>query len=339
MSGTIGGRAFHDADNDGLRDEPSSSFDPYPNFTNGISNVLVHLHECRNDVELGTDETNTNGFYVFPNLSEGNYYVRAELPGGYKCSTVWVDDDDDGTNTIGGGNDNNNMAPRLFRAESLGGYYDDGGGGSGSSSRSPLFDDDERKSRDLLLTNDDGAQQPPNLRRTPAASDGVSIIAENALGQQQQLLNRIHRTLGTGGGPVADSVEKSTVDPRTRRTVICINLDRGEQNLEWGFGLYRVTDGPSVQPLSSGGPSGEPSGGPSAMGSSSGPSAMVSDAPSIAMSRSSSPSYRPSEGVTTTAFENATNSPSISPVMNASVNPSPFPTITVVNPTPMHVYR
>eukprot|EP00580_Thalassiosira_gravida_P020707 CAMPEP_0201680788 /NCGR_PEP_ID=MMETSP0494-20130426/50777_1 /ASSEMBLY_ACC=CAM_ASM_000839 /TAXON_ID=420259 /ORGANISM="Thalassiosira gravida, Strain GMp14c1" /LENGTH=253 /DNA_ID=CAMNT_0048164515 /DNA_START=125 /DNA_END=883 /DNA_ORIENTATION=- len=253
MSGTIGGRAFHDTDNDGLRDEPSSS-DP-PNYVNGISNVLVHLHECRDDVELGTDETNTNGFYVFPNLSEGNYYVRAELPEGYEFSTVWVDED--GTNSIGGGNDNNNnTAPRLFRAESLGGYYDGeddannggrypadggggGGGGSGSSSHS-LFDD-ERKSRDLLVSTDDGAEQPPNLRRTPAASDGGSTIAKNA--REQPSPNRIHRTLGTGGGPVANSVEKSTVDPRTGRTVICINLDRGERNLEWGFGLYRVTDG------------------------------------------------------------------------------------------------
>ncbi len=72
----IGDKVWYDNNNDGIQDagEP------------GVANVTVNLFD-ENDQLVGTTQTDTNGEYLFPNLTPGVYYIQFDintLPTGYQ---------------------------------------------------------------------------------------------------------------------------------------------------------------------------------------------------------------------------------------------------------------
>ncbi|KAL7530950.1 hypothetical protein ACHAXR_003765 [Thalassiosira sp. AJA248-18] len=92
-SGVIGGQAFFDNDNDGIR-EIATSFNS--DVINDVNvGVLVSLFACDAlgdaSESLAHVETKTfsNGFYRFSNVARGKYYIVAQPPAGYEFSEVW----------------------------------------------------------------------------------------------------------------------------------------------------------------------------------------------------------------------------------------------------------
>jgi hypothetical protein len=87
--GLIGGYAFFDANNNGMR-STNTSLEP------SMTNVDVELFSCgstasnfQDDTKLAVDKTNAEGMYVFRNLTSGYYRVNVEAPDGYVVSSVW----------------------------------------------------------------------------------------------------------------------------------------------------------------------------------------------------------------------------------------------------------
>lgn len=84
----VGGYAFFDADDNGLRDS-DTTLEP------AMSNINVRLFSCdvtsdgSDDVMLAVGRTNSQGIYNFLNLSRGYYRVNAQAPSGYVFSSVW----------------------------------------------------------------------------------------------------------------------------------------------------------------------------------------------------------------------------------------------------------
>ena len=95
----IGGYAFFDADNNGLR-ASNSSIEPV------MTNIDVELFSCgstatnvNDDVKLAADKTNAEGMYVFRNVTSGYYRVKAEAPQGYVYSSIWSGNTENGVLT------------------------------------------------------------------------------------------------------------------------------------------------------------------------------------------------------------------------------------------------
>lgn len=99
----LGNRVWYDANNNGLNDTE-----------NGIANVTVNLYKDDNNdnvadgASIATTTTDANGYYLFSNLSPGNYIVGAVTPAGYMSSSVNGGDpdndinlDDNGQVTVG----------------------------------------------------------------------------------------------------------------------------------------------------------------------------------------------------------------------------------------------
>ena len=89
LNSLVGGYAFFDADNDGMR-ASNSSVEPT------MTNIGVELFSCgstatnmNDDIKLAADKTNAEGMYVFRNVASGYYRVIAEAPEGYAYSSIW----------------------------------------------------------------------------------------------------------------------------------------------------------------------------------------------------------------------------------------------------------
>ena len=67
---SLGGRAFSDADSDGIQDAGEA----------GLSGVTVWLLPGSGSGWLATTTTNANGFYSFANLTAGSYRVQFDTP-------------------------------------------------------------------------------------------------------------------------------------------------------------------------------------------------------------------------------------------------------------------
>jgi hypothetical protein len=81
--GAIGDFVWYDTDTNGRQDagEP------------GISGVTVHLYDCT-DVPLAETQTDANGYYLFDELSAGQFYVHFVLPNGYQFTGQDLGGDD-----------------------------------------------------------------------------------------------------------------------------------------------------------------------------------------------------------------------------------------------------
>ncbi len=82
--GTIGDFVWHDEDMDGIQDENEI----------GISGVAVILYDCLNNV-IADANSDEDGFYVFSELEDGEYYVKFILPDGYAFTLQDEGDDDE----------------------------------------------------------------------------------------------------------------------------------------------------------------------------------------------------------------------------------------------------
>ena len=87
--GLIGGYAFFDADNNGMR-YPDTTVEP------SMTNIDVELFSCgstasnfKDDYLLAVAETNAEGLYIFRNLTSGYYRVNVISPDEYVFSSVW----------------------------------------------------------------------------------------------------------------------------------------------------------------------------------------------------------------------------------------------------------
>jgi hypothetical protein len=102
-AGIIGGYAFFDSDDNGVR-YPDTTVEPV------MTNINVELYSCGNtassfddDTKLAVDRTNGQGLYAFRNLTSGYYRVNVEVPAGYVLSSVWsgkTDSDGELTNPV-----------------------------------------------------------------------------------------------------------------------------------------------------------------------------------------------------------------------------------------------
>ena len=72
LGGSITGFVWNDANNNGIQDAGEQ----------GIGGATVTLFNAANNMPVGTTTTNTNGNYLFDDLSEGTYYVHITLPNG-----------------------------------------------------------------------------------------------------------------------------------------------------------------------------------------------------------------------------------------------------------------
>src|SRR5262249_20824177 len=52
----------------------------------GLSNVVVQLLDCTTTNLLRTTTTDTNGLYLFCDITPGSYRVRVLIPGGYRVT-------------------------------------------------------------------------------------------------------------------------------------------------------------------------------------------------------------------------------------------------------------
>ncbi|KAL7485625.1 hypothetical protein ACHAW6_011217 [Cyclotella cf. meneghiniana] len=89
-AGIIGGYAFFDSDDNGIR-YPDTTVEP------ALTNINVELFSCGkaastfdDDIKLAVDRTNAQGMYAFRNLTSGYYRVDVEVPTGYALSSVWT---------------------------------------------------------------------------------------------------------------------------------------------------------------------------------------------------------------------------------------------------------
>jgi len=78
-SGAIGGQAFYDDDDDGMRDDNT--------HINGVTDINVWLFSCDPPKTLAHQTTSSNGIYRFVDLAQGSYYIIAQPPWGYRFST------------------------------------------------------------------------------------------------------------------------------------------------------------------------------------------------------------------------------------------------------------
>lgn len=74
---TIGDRVWYDADRDGIQDQGEP----------GMSMVPVTLYEC-DGYPVATTWTDNNGFYLFQNVDQGEYYVGFDCPHGFEISPM-----------------------------------------------------------------------------------------------------------------------------------------------------------------------------------------------------------------------------------------------------------
>jgi SdrD B-like domain len=72
---SLGDFVWHDVNMNGIQDQGEA----------GIPGVTVNLYSCA-DVLLASTTTNASGYYLFPNLNPGDYYVVFVAPGGYVFS-------------------------------------------------------------------------------------------------------------------------------------------------------------------------------------------------------------------------------------------------------------
>mmetsp|Transcript_17776 Transcript_17776/g.28888 ORF Transcript_17776/g.28888 Transcript_17776/m.28888 type:complete len:903 (+) Transcript_17776:157-2865(+) len=122
--------------------------------------------------------------------------------------------------------------------------------------------------------------QPPSGYEFSDIFDNTNTDTPQRVNENDENAVRV-RDLGTGG--VISGIEKNTIDPESGRTIICINLEEGEQALSWGFGLFKTSEKPSAQPSISNAP----------IDLSNSPTSESSDAPSIYSRSSNQPSWSP----------------------------------------------
>jgi uncharacterized repeat protein (TIGR01451 family)/TQXA domain-containing protein len=72
---SVGDRVWFDVNRNGIQDSSES----------GASSVNVHLFDC-SGILLASTLTDNNGIYHFDSLASGNYYVKFDLPAGYRFS-------------------------------------------------------------------------------------------------------------------------------------------------------------------------------------------------------------------------------------------------------------
>jgi len=73
---SLGDFVWQDTDSDGIQDagEP------------GIAGLTVNLYDCDDNSMIATTTTDVNGFYLFDNLTPGDYYVEFVKPAGFEFS-------------------------------------------------------------------------------------------------------------------------------------------------------------------------------------------------------------------------------------------------------------
>lgn len=135
-SGTasISGRAWDDANGDGLQDATE---------TNGFSSIYVILHDSGR-IEVDSTYTGADGSYSFSNLSDGNYSVSfTTIPFGYEFSPQDVGSD----NTLDSDVDNTgatvvfNLSLGQIKDDIDAGLYYTSGSGGNASVSGQIFDD------------------------------------------------------------------------------------------------------------------------------------------------------------------------------------------------------
>jgi hypothetical protein len=83
LKSAIGDKVFNDLDKDGIQD----------NNEPGVPGVVVKLYDC-DDNFITQMNTNSNGEYLFDNLTPGDYYVEFTLPSGFGFSPKDQGNDD-----------------------------------------------------------------------------------------------------------------------------------------------------------------------------------------------------------------------------------------------------
>jgi len=110
-TGSIGGQAYIDNNNDGIKDNTITSTNAASTITSAVNNLFnddqlrmisISLYDCKSSsdtegVKLATSKLSSTGMYSFANLKSGNYYISASLPPAnveddvmYKFSSVWI---------------------------------------------------------------------------------------------------------------------------------------------------------------------------------------------------------------------------------------------------------
>eukprot|EP00584_Thalassiosira_punctigera_P018304 CAMPEP_0172549192 /NCGR_PEP_ID=MMETSP1067-20121228/18338_1 /TAXON_ID=265564 ORGANISM="Thalassiosira punctigera, Strain Tpunct2005C2" /NCGR_SAMPLE_ID=MMETSP1067 /ASSEMBLY_ACC=CAM_ASM_000444 /LENGTH=105 /DNA_ID=CAMNT_0013336539 /DNA_START=43 /DNA_END=357 /DNA_ORIENTATION=+ len=72
--GVIGGQAFYDSDNDGMRDANV--------HIHGVGDINVWLLSCDSPKSIAHYKTASDGNFRFANLPPGNYFITAQPPAG-----------------------------------------------------------------------------------------------------------------------------------------------------------------------------------------------------------------------------------------------------------------
>jgi len=90
--GIIGGKAFYDANQNGINDDDHLSSQSNTHLL--PTNINIWLFTCNaneTSTNMGHYETNSSCRYTFGELESGNYYIVVQKPKGYEFSSIWRD--------------------------------------------------------------------------------------------------------------------------------------------------------------------------------------------------------------------------------------------------------
>ncbi len=236
--GSIGDFVWNDTNKNGIQD----SGEP------GIPNIVVLLFDCNTNKLIASTTTNSNGKYLFSNLSAGSYYVQFVLPNGYTFSPALqgsdrtVDSNPDPTSgktvcvDLSAGENNLTIDAGMYptppppQTGSIGDFvWDDTNHNGIQDSGEPgipnvvvkLYDCNTNNLLSTTATNNNGKYLFNNLS---AGSYYVQFVLPNGYTFSPALQG-------------SDRSVDSNPDPTTGKTV-CVDLSAGENNLTIDAGMY-----------------------------------------------------------------------------------------------------
>ena len=84
MKASLGDWVWNDFNENGIQEEDGEE---------GVPGIIVKLYDCMDNL-IATTVTDSMGYYLFNNLTPGNYYIKFEIPAEFKFSAQDQGDDD-----------------------------------------------------------------------------------------------------------------------------------------------------------------------------------------------------------------------------------------------------
>ena len=237
-NGKIGDYVWEDTNGNGMQDagEP------------GIPNVTVQLLDQNNNV-ISTITTNSQGYYEFPNLPPGTYYVHVTPPNGYNTTTpnsgndasdsdISIGSNTTSSITLGPGEQNLTIDAGLLRPASLGDYVwdDKNANGVQDAGETPI-------SGVTVMLEDASGNPAQDINGNPVAStttNGSGLYQFTNL--KPGVVYVVKFTAPAGYTPTTantlDDTKDSDANPTTGKAT-GVTLNSGENNTTIDAGYYK----------------------------------------------------------------------------------------------------